>query len=343
MKHGEAMKKIFICVLWIILAVFSFAGTISSVKANKSSISINFENSNAPAPRVEYDKFTRQLCLTFAKTDLGSKIDANKLKNKYFEDIDIIKKGTSVIIFITLEKDVTYSGSAKGKAYSLLLNSGKKQYTIAIDAGHGGKDPGAKSVSQTYQEKDIALAVAKYLRNELQTDFKIIMTRDTDVFIPLSERPAMANRVKTDFFISVHINASRNHSASGSEVYYFSTEKPSAYAAKIAAYENSSSEYGGEPADSIKQLAGSVAYNTNRMTSEQFANSTVVPIAKTLRLDNKGVHGANFAVLRGFNGPGVLLELGFISNTNDLKILLNDKNQRAVAKAIAAQVREYFK
>ncbi|MDR3259392.1 MAG: N-acetylmuramoyl-L-alanine amidase [Fusobacteriaceae bacterium] len=337
------MKKRFICILWIISAIFSFAGTISSVKVNKSSISINFENSNAPEPKVEYDKFTRLLYLEFTKTDLGSKIDASKMKSKYFEDIQIMDLGTSVGVFITLEKDVSYSGSAKRKSYSLLLNSGKKQYTIAVDAGHGGKDPGARSASQTYQEKDIALAIAKYLRNELQADFKVIMTRDTDVFIPLSERPAIANRVKTDFFISVHINASHNRSASGSEVYFFSTEKSSAYAAKIAAFENSFSEYGGKKDDDIKQIMGSLAYKKNQEKSVNFANPTVAAIAKSLKLDNKGIHGANFAVLRGFDGPGVLLELGFISNNDDLKVLLNDRNQKAVAKAVAAQVREFFK
>ncbi|MDR1835142.1 MAG: N-acetylmuramoyl-L-alanine amidase [Fusobacteriaceae bacterium] len=339
------MRKIAVCLLWILLSFAAWAGAISAVKIGRSKITVEFDTKKGEArkPKVEYDSFTRLLYLEFPDTDLSPNVKAGKNKSKYYDDVQVVDHGNSVGVFVTLAKDVTYTGAMKGKSYVVNLDNGQKQYIIAIDAGHGGKDPGAQSRNKAVDEKNLALAVAKLLRNELAEDFKVIMTRDTDVFIPLSERPAIANRVKCDFFISVHINAAPNRSeASGSEIYYFSTEKPSAYAAKIAAFENSFSEYGGKKDSEIKQIMGSLAYKKNQEKSVNFANPTVEAIARSLRLPNKGIHGANFAVLRGFDGPGVLLELGFITNQTDLKALQNPKNQKAVAKAVAEQVREFF-
>jgi len=331
--------------VFVFFAFLLQAGTISAVKVSRSKVTVEFDEKKGDIrkPKVEYDKFTRLLYLEYPKTNLAPKVKAGGSKSKYYDDIQVVDHGSSVGVFVTLAKDVTYEVSQRGKGTVITLDNGRKQYTIAIDAGHGGKDSGAVSKNKAHEEKDIALAVAKYLRAELSEDFKVIMTRDSDVFIPLSERPAMANRIKTDFFISVHINAAPNRSeASGSEIYYFSTEKPSAYAAKIAAFENSFSEYGGKKDSEIKQIMGSLAYKKNQEKSVQFANPTVEAIARSLRLPNRGIHGANFAVLRGFDGPGVLLELGYITNGQDLKQLLNNKNQRAVAKAVAAQVRAFF-
>ncbi|MGF6907623.1 N-acetylmuramoyl-L-alanine amidase family protein [Fusobacterium sp. PH5-44] len=340
----KVIRLIIIGILSIIITLPSFSGTMNSVRLRSGALTIGFKGGIDAKPKVEYDKINRLLYIEFPKTDIANKITAPRADGRYVENIDIMDNGTSVGIFITLGKNISYSANQRGSNYTVTFGS-KKQYTIAIDAGHGGHDPGAQSRTKQYQEKHLALAVAKYLKQELQGDFNIIMTRETDVFIPLSQRPAMANgggrRLKADFFISVHINASTNRKATGTDVFFFSTEKVSAYAQKIAAFENSFAD-DNKGGDTIKQIMGDLAYRKSQEQSIKLAGPVCTAIARSLGLTDKGIHGANFAVLRGFDGPGVLLELGFISNDSDVKILTNSGKQRAAAKAVASEVRKYF-
>lgn len=341
----KIIKLLIIGILLNIIALPSFSGTLNSVRLRSGALTIGFKGGIDAKPKVEYDQINRLLYIEFPKTDLANKITAPKADGRYVENIDIIDNRTSVGMFIRLGKNISYSANQKGSNYTVTFGS-KKQYTIAIDAGHGGHDPGAQSRTKQYQEKHLALAVAKYLKQELQGDFNIIMTRETDVFIPLSQRPAMANgggrRPKADFFISVHINASKNRDASGTDVFFFSTEKVSAYAQKVAAFENSFANVGNSKDTDIKQIMGDLAYRKSQEQSIKLAGPVCTSIARALGLPDRGIHGANFAVLRGFDGPSILLELGFISNDSDVRVLVNQSKQRAAAKAVATEVRKYF-
>lgn len=337
----KLIKLLTLTILSLFLVLPTLAGTISSVKLSGNSLNIKFKGGIDGKPKVDYDQYNRLLYIEFPKTDLNSKIGPASRLGRYVENLEVIDHGTSVAVMATLNKNVSYTVSQKGSSYSVIFGS-KKQYTIAIDAGHGGHDPGAQSKTKQYDEKDLALNVAKYLKQELQGDFNIIMTRDRDVFIPLSQRPAMANKVKADFFISVHINASHNRAASGTEIFYFSTSKASAYAQKIAAFENSFDDDGRGGKSITKQIMGDLAYKKAQERSVKFAAPACSAMARALGLPDKGIHGANFAVLRGFDGPGVLLELGFISNDNDLRALINPTKQKAAARAVASEVRKFF-
>lgn len=334
------MRKLLI--LFLILGSFCFGGTISSVSEKGNKLSFIFTGSNKSAYQINYDSYNRLIFIEFPDSNLSTKINDKNYTSKYVEDFSTIDYGSSVGFFIKLNKNISYSTSFSGNDFVLSFNdkSGKKQYTIAIDAGHGGKDPGAIGYNK-YYEKNIALSVAKYLRDELKKDFNVVMTRDTDVFVTLGERPRIANRAKADMFISIHVNSAIKNTLTGTEVFYFS-KKSSPYAERIAAFENSVGDKYGEKTNNIVQIMGELAYKKNQEISIRFAKKTSAALAKAMGMKDRGIHGANFAVLRGFNGPGVLIELGFINNKNDIGKLTSTSSQKKMAQEIAKMVRENF-
>ncbi|STO30719.1 N-acetylmuramoyl-L-alanine amidase AmiB precursor [Fusobacterium necrogenes] len=334
------MKKILI--LFLIIGSFCFAGTISSVNEKGSNLSFVFTGNAKSAYQISYDSYNRLIFIEFPGSKLSTKINDKNYTSKYIEDFSVVNYGNAVGFFIKLNKNISYSTAFKGNDFVFTFNdkSGKKQYTIAIDAGHGGKDPGAIGFKK-YYEKNIALAVAKYLRDELKKDFNVVMTRDKDIFVTLGERPRIANRAKADMFVSIHANSALKNTLSGTEVFYFS-KKSSPYAERIAAFENSVGDKYGEKTNNIVQIMGELAYKKNQEISIGFARKTSAALARVIGIKDRGIHGANFAVLRGFNGPGVLIELGFINNKGDLNKLINTTNQKKMAQEIAKMIRENF-
>lgn len=334
------MKKILI--LFLIIGNFCFGGTISSVSEKGSRLSFIFTGSSKSAYQINYDAYNRLIFVEFPGSNLSTKINDKNYTSKYVESFSTVNYGDSVGFFIKLNKNISYSTSFSGNDFVFTFNdkSGKKQYTIAIDAGHGGKDSGAVGYDK-YYEKNIALSVAKYLRDELKKDFNVVMTRDSDVFVTLGERPRIANRAKADMFVSIHVNSAVKNTLNGTEVFYFS-KKSSPYAERIAAFENSVGDKYGEKTNNIVQIMGELAYKKNQEISIGFARRTSAALAKAMGMRDRGIHGANFAVLRGFNGPGVLIELGFINNKSDLNKLLSSTNHKRMAQEIAKMVRENF-
>ncbi|MGL4970055.1 MAG: N-acetylmuramoyl-L-alanine amidase, partial [Cetobacterium sp.] len=279
------------------------------------------------------------------KVKMNTKFNPSNFIGKSIEKIDLIDYGTNVGFFIKLKKGAGHKVYSLTNPHRIVVDlrpttSSKKEFTIAIDAGHGGKDPGAIGFKK-YKEKDIALAVAKKLQTRLSKDFNVIMTRSDDRYLTLSERSRVANRAKADLFVSLHLNASTNASAQGAEIFYFS-KKSSPYAEKIAAYENSFGEKYGEKTGSIAQIMGELAYNKNMEKSITVAKPLNTSLAKRLNMRDRGIYGANFAVLRGFNGPGILVELGFITNKADVTKLSKDANQNIMADELANKIRAFF-
>lgn len=334
------MKKFLI--LFLIIGSFCFGGSISSVSEKGNKLSFIFTGSTKSAYQINYDSYNRLIFIEFPGSNLTSKINDKNYTSRYVESFSTVDYGSSIGFFVKLNKNISYSTSFSGNDFVLSFNdrSGKKQYTIAIDAGHGGKDPGAIGYKK-YYEKNIALAVARYLRDELKKDFNVVMTRDSDVFVTLGERPRIANRAKADMFVSIHVNSAVKNTLTGTEVFYFS-KKSSPYAERIAAFENSVGDKYGEKTSNIVQIMGELAYKKNQEISVRFASKTSEALAKAMGMRNRGIHGANFAVLRGFNGPGVLIELGFINNKDDIKKLTNPTSQKRMAQEIAKMVRENF-
>lgn len=334
------MKRIFI--LFLLICSFVFAGSIKDVTERGSNLSFAFTSFDKSQYQISYDSYNRLIFLEFPKSPLNTKINPSSFKSKYVESFEVINYGSGTGFFIKLNKNISYKTNYNSREFNIAFNDrgSRKQYTIVIDAGHGGKDSGAVGYKK-YYEKNVVLAVAKYLRDELDSDFNVIMTRDRDVFVTLGERPRIGNRAKADMFISIHANSAVTNKLYGTEVFYFS-KKSSPYAERIAAFENSVGDKYGEKSNNIVQIMGELAYKKNQEVSIRFAKKISAGIAAGMNMKDRGVHGANFAVLRGFNGPGVLIELGFINNSSDINKLIIPANQKKMAKEIAKVVRDKY-
>ena len=229
------------------------------------------------------------------------------------------------------------------------LRSEKEKWefkTIVIDAGHGGKDPGAVGYRGT-KEKDIALDVAKRLEKKLSKNMnvKIIMTRDEDVFLRLSERTKIANESNGNLFISIHTNAAEDRRASGFETFLIGPNKNEA-AVRVAARENAVLELEGITGKKLTNedlIQATIAQSAFASKSEQFASMVQKEIKKRVQSRDRGVKQAGFYVLMGASMPNVLVELGFISNPSEEKKLRSPQYRDQLATAIYRAVEQYQK
>lgn len=223
---------------------------------------------------------------------------------------------------------------------------------IVIDAGHGGNDPGAIGYFKT-KEKDITLAVALKLGaliNEHFPDIKVIYTRKTDVFVKLFDRADIANRNKADLFISIHCNAASRSTALGSETFVMGIHRSEANLA-VAQKENASilleddyvERYDGfNPNSAEAYIVFSLFQNAYLNNSLGFASSIQQELTGRLKFVDRGVKQAGFLVLYRTAMPGVLVELGFISNPQDELFLRSKMGQESLAKAILNAFANYI-
>ncbi len=249
-------------------------------------------------------------------------IDTDKLKSYGFET-----KNNNVIIYARAEEtdnsaqspsptqrpsssqspSTTPAPSATPKpTRKPIVHTATEKYVV-IDAGHGGNDPGALGTidEQTIKESDLTLSISKKVK-ELVEDagYKVYMTRSTDVYKTLIERPAFANNLDAAVFVSIHINSSENDEAFGTEVYY--------------AESNNENLYG--------------------TTSSALAKNVLNRMLLNMGSVNRGVRTAEHAVTKRTNMPSCLVEVGFISNTDELSMMVTDSYQNKVAKGIASGI-----
>ena len=242
---------------------------------------------------------------------------------------------------------IIVSCSISGFSQSLSKN---QITTVVIDAGHGGKDPGAHG--KRAKEKDVVLAIAlklgKYISENLP-DVKVIYTRKTDVFIPLYERASIANKNQADLFISIHANANPNPVADGTETYTMGPSKnqdninvAKAENAVILKEDNYTDQYGGyDPNSAESFIIFSLLQNTYAEQSIDFASYVQSQFEERANRNNRGVKQAGFLVLWKTTMPSVLIETGFITNPAEEKYLTSDSGQDYIASAIFRAFRDY--
>jgi N-acetylmuramoyl-L-alanine amidase len=215
---------------------------------------------------------------------------------------------------------------------------------IVVDPGHGGHDPGAVGPNGI-QEKDVVLAIGLRLRElfkeELGVD--VVMTRSTDVFIPLEERTAIANKVGADLFLSVHANAAPNRSAAGIETYYLNLAKTDKVA-QLAAKENGTSL---EKVSVLQAILFDLMANYKLNDSAHLADEVQKSLHKKIRtrygdVKNLGVKQGPFYVLVGASMPSILVETAFVSNAAEESRLKDPAYQEMTANGIFEGVRSYI-
>ena len=230
-----------------------------------------------------------------------------------------------------------------------LLYAQKQKYTVVLDAGHGGHDPG--NVGNGYREKIIALKVVKAVGEQLKNrkDIKVVYTREGDVFVDLWKRGEIANKVKADLFVSIHCN-SHTSSVSGTESFVLglnSSGKNLEVAKKenavILLEDNYKERYKGFDPNSPESVIGlSIMQEENLDKSLALAASVQQNFTQNLKRRSRGVKQAGFVVLYQTYMPSILVELGFLTNKNEGKYLNSKKGQQEMAGAITKAIEKYF-
>ena len=375
------MKRILLFLLLFVSAI-TFSDTLKNVSYNNGKVIGTFRENKQIIPNASVTKLGGEdlLMLSFPDSKMESGVPAfiNK-SDQYISKVYTVENNGMVVVYVYLKPSVTYQVTSRNGEFQVTLDGGKavtaqksyntpqsqnnntnntritqtqsqsqsgntsrgnKKYTIVVDPGHGGRDSGARG--NGYNEKDIALQVATRLANNLRQDYNVIMTRDSDFFVPLDTRAKIGNDANADFFISIHLNSGSSSSANGTEVFYFSKKDQGSYATQVAKFENKvDGSYGDVPFSDF--ILNDIFYRKNQKTSQAIAESVLNNLINTTGLRRRGVFGANFAVLRGSNSPSILVELGFMNNYSDLSQYLTPDGQERAASAIGDAIRNYFR
>jgi len=257
------------------------------------------------------------------------------------------KEGSMLLIRMQKKYSKVQTAVHKRKKKPNLYLMPRKNKIIVIDAGHGGKDPGATGYRR-YREKVVVLRIAKELRNILKSrGYRVYMTRDSDKFIKLRNRTKFANEKHADIFVSIHANAVSKKDAKraeGIECYFLSTSR-SNRAKKVAAIENSADLedmdfYGKECLLNTINSHNIIAANKLAIDLQRGALASLKKRYKNVK--DAGVREGPFWVLVGAQMPAVLVEVGFITNPTEAKRLVNRQYQRTMAQGLANGIERYF-
>ena len=237
------------------------------------------------------------------------------------------------------------SSSSSSKSSSKAKTVNKKKI-IVLDPGHGGKDPGAIGYSGVY-EKNITLAMAKELKVILEKEgYKVHLTRSTDIFIPLRDRVKIARKYNADLFMSIHADSAVNRSAKGLSVYTLSETASDKEAAALAERENKADVVAGlnllEHSKEVSDILINLAQRETMNRSSEFASFMVQEMRKSVKLRDNTHRFAGFAVLKAPDVPSVLLEMGYLSNRTEERLLKQKDYRRKLAVSTSKAVEKYF-
>ena len=210
---------------------------------------------------------------------------------------------------------------------------------VVIDAGHGGRDPGARSVSGEAAEKDLTLALARELRDDLvkRGRVRVAMTRDDDRYLTLDDRAAVARRLNAAMFISLHMDSAPNPLARGASVYSLSDVASDPDAARFAALENAGVDVR-DTGGSVGSILSDLAIRAQMSASADLAARFVSKSAGRFELRPNPHRFAAFHVLRRAGSPAVLFEAGYVSNADDELLLRSPQHRAQIALALAQAV-----
>lgn len=223
-----------------------------------------------------------------------------------------------------------------------------RQVIVAIDAGHGGEDPGAIGRRGT-REKTVVLSIARKLEKLInkQPGMKAVMIRKGDYFVPLNKRRKLARRHKADLFVSIHADAFRKRGVRGSSVFVLSEKGASSEAARLLAeHENATDVIGGVDINEKDEVLTSVLLDLSQSgtieASVDLGGRVLRQLGQVGRVHKRKVGHANFVVLKSLGIPSILVETGFISNTSEEAKLKNRVYQEKLARALFGGIRDYF-
>lgn len=226
------------------------------------------------------------------------------------------------------------------------LNLHAKDFKVVIDPGHGGTDAGA--VADKVKEADLTLEISKKVSKLLEEDsqFDVILTRESDKVLPLADRSKVAKKAKADLFISIHANSSTDLSAKGAEVYFQSQMPPDEETLFLASRENQGHEHHSDDAEDLPKgdlavIVDDLKKNEYVYNSQIFAETLVNQWKKKLSLRHEPIRQGPFHVLVNVPMPSVLIEVGFVTNHKELEKLQNQEHQSKIADIIYKSIKNY--
>lgn len=240
-------------------------------------------------------------------------------------------------------------------SFFVVISLEAKDFTVVIDAGHGGKDPGAISANKKLYEKDVTLKVALMVGESIKKnhpEVKVLYTRKTDVFVGLNDRARMANKANADLFISIHTNAAKSRTAKGAETYTLGieeerTERNLEIAKRengvIFLEDNHEKTYANFNPNSPESYI-IFEYMQSEFVKESIHMAQYVQehLASDANRHDRGVRQAGFLVLNATSMPSILVELGYISNAEDAKYLGSESGQKRMSRCISEAFDKYY-
>ena len=219
----------------------------------------------------------------------------------------------------------------------------KTIYTIVLDPGHGGKDPGAIGRSTGLNEKEVTLQVAKEVAKMLRNEaaIRVYLTRNSDQYLSLDRRTQIANNLEADMFISIHANSGYRRNAKGVETFFNSRYSYGEGAEEVSARENKPLGAENVP-DEAKLIIWDLIQNAYRSESNDLAHTVQRELIKTTDGEDRGVKSAGFYVLRGAAMPAVLVEIGFLSNPSEEIMLKKEDFREKIALGIVTGIKRYY-
>jgi N-acetylmuramoyl-L-alanine amidase len=322
------------------------------VLENPDRIVVDFKNTSLSTSLPQLDLSSSHLLgIRSAKRnqyDLRVVLDAKKpLKPKSFLLRPMGDYGNRLVL--DLDEPQTDSQELEPKKSLDTLTDSLRPIIVAIDAGHGGEDPGAIGKHKT-EEKDVVLSIAKRVYSLLEKEQGIqpILIRESDYYISLRGRIRKARAHKADLFISIHADAAKNRRANGASVFVLSQKGASSEAARwLATTQNNSDLIGGVSLDDKDDLLASVlldlSQNATIAASTGVGDSILRQMGMVSNLHKGEVERAGFVVLKSPDIPSILVETGFISNVNEERNLRKNSYQENIARAMLAGVTSYFR
>jgi N-acetylmuramoyl-L-alanine amidase len=287
----------------------------------------------------------------FIKNIRTRKTDQNLMRivfdlrsNFYISKHFYLKKNEKNIFRLVIDLKVNNKNKDK---YKVKKNREESKFIVTIDAGHGGIDPGAINLGK--KEKNITLIAAKELKNILEKkNFKVFLTRTNDTFISLKKRRHIAKKNNSDLFISLHVDSLKKKATRGTSIYTLSEKASDSITAKLAERENKVDLIAGVNLQDVDNEVASILLDLNRRetknSSSLFAENYVNIVRKNgHRLLRRPHRHAGFAVLKSTDIPSVLIELGFLSNINDVKLLTKKKTRLRLLVSLAESIELFAK
>jgi len=280
---------------------------------------------------------------------------------------------TSVLVRVELQRDAKFNAfdltpNAGSEHHRIVLDIGKTlteaeqraqdreaeavrtsgDIVVAIDAGHGGNDPGCSG--HGIVEKGVALEVSLLLAKAIdaRTGMRAILTRHRDYFVPLGRRQEIAQRYGARVFVSIHLNSAPSRAARGSEVFFLSPKGAADKAAReLVDRENAADQVGGVPPDRDQSVLVDILWNMKQnetmRQSERLGDSVLSKLESLAGNESRGLKQGPLAVLKSVRCPSVLVELGFVTNRQDARMLASATTQRRYADLVAAGVEDYVR